>query len=110
MLDIKLVGELTTKGAFNKYMGYTGYDVPSKEDKKAKGYIVEMEGEANHLEHEGYLVWLPEAVYLASVKEGAEGTENQDELLVEVASNPGVYATLSPKKQKRVQELVKAGL
>ena len=110
MLDIKLVGELTTKSAFNKYMGYTGYDVPSKEDKKAKGYIVEMEGEANHLEHEGYLVWLPEAVYLASVKEGAEGTENQDELLVEVASNPGVYATLSPKKQKRVQELVKAGL
>lgn len=91
-----VVGEKTTKDGFNKYLGYTAKDLPTGEDKKAEGYIFEVEGKPNHEEHEGSLIWIP-----------ASGVTELPEEVVKVAQHPSVYASLSPLKQAKLVKLVK---
>lgn len=102
MLKGKLAGEITTKGGFNKYMGYTAKDLP-KEDTKVTGFIYELEGQSNHEDHEGYLVWIPAEVFEAS------HVENSEEILA-VAGNPQIFIKLSPLKQRKVLQLIKDSL
>ena len=99
MLESKLVGELTTKEKFNKYMGYTAKDLP-KEDKKAEGYIVELEGESNQEDHKGFLVWVPKVVYEASA----------NSVLAQVIKSPHLFNSLSPLKQKNLKKVIKESL
>lgn len=91
-----VVGEKTTKGGFNKYMGYTAKDLPAGEDKKVEGYIYEVAGESNHEDHEGFLIWLP-----------ANAVKGMPAEVLTVAQNPSVFGQLSPVKQKNVVKFVK---
>lgn len=53
-----------------EYNAYRGWDMPANEDPAKPGFLVEYtDGEGgNHPDHDGYISWSPEAVFLAAYR------------------------------------------
>lgn len=63
-LGTKLIKARTMNRA--EYNEYRGWELPEDENGEDKGYLVEYldGGESNHPNHQGYISWSPEGVFL----------------------------------------------
>ena len=54
-----------TRVTRKEYNDYRGWELPSNENGKDEGYLVEYPGggKANHPDHVGYISWIPEDVF-----------------------------------------------